>query len=70
MDAGPATREERNALASAPAGEATQAARVVALSRAALAARIKHGVPLAELTSHFVTLSIAEGVLLKLNENT
>lgn len=51
-------------LGSGPAGEATRAARTVQVSRLALAAKLKQGVPMSELTAHFTTLSIAEGVLL------
>ena len=47
-----------------PAGEATPEARLVAVSRAALAARIKHGVPLSDLLGHMQTLALVEANLM------
>jgi hypothetical protein len=47
-----------------PAGENTREARVVAVSRLALAARINHGVPLSDLVEHFTALTAAEQCLL------
>ncbi len=48
-----------------PAGEASHEARMVAVSRWSLAARIKHGVRMSELRAHFEALSEAEEALLK-----
>lgn len=46
--------------ANPPAGEASPEARLVNVSRMALAARIKHGVPLVDMLNHFQTLALLE----------
>lgn len=43
-----------------PAGEETAEARLVNVSRMAVAARIKHGVPLADMVDHIITLALVE----------
>lgn len=53
-----------------PAGEATPEARLVNVSRMSLAARIKHGVPLAELLPHITTLAEVEQHLIQREEVT
>lgn len=51
-----------------PAGERTPEARLINVSRMALAARIKHGVPLADMLSHFQTLALVEANLMSYSE--
>ena len=50
-------------LTPGPAGEGSPEARLVQVSRWALAARIKHGVPLSDLLSHCQTLALIEASL-------
>lgn len=53
-----------------PTGELTLDARYLALSRASLAARIKHGVKMSDLVSHIETLTEGEEALLsKMNRS-
>ena len=51
-------------LAVGPTGEHSLEARLIAVSRTALAARIKHGVPMRELVHHVAMLADAEEALL------
>lgn len=53
-------RDVRTSPWNPPAGESTPEARLVAVSRAALSARIRQGVPLQELLGHFQTLALVE----------
>jgi hypothetical protein len=51
-------------MAVGPAGEETLLGRIITISRTALAARIKHGVPMAELLHHVHMICDAEEALL------
>lgn len=55
---------KKNTLANSPAGEATVDARKVAILRATIAARIKHGTTLAEIAQQFNDTAFAEIILL------
>lgn len=54
----------KNALVNAPAGERSREARMLAVSRAALAAQIRQGRPLAEILPALIRAAGAEEVLL------
>lgn len=66
--AGPAPKPSYIDARPGPAGEGSPMARLLSVSRWAVAARIRQGAPLAELLGHIQTLTLLEEQLLSLRE--